>query len=602
MRGRAGPWSRAAIAAGLLVLAGARIDAADARSLYQLARRAQDSEDWAAAIERYRAALTANPAYLEATVGLAETLLAIEEYEEALRWAVRARTLDTRNPDLAVLEGRIRLGAGAGDDARAIFTSVLSTQPNNLEARFGLAEADVAEGRARSALERYGAALAIAPQSRRGLLSLAILSESQGDAAAADRAIENALRSHAGDVAVQLAASDLYGGRGRWDLAERHARAALAIAPGSAAARRALATAELALKRYGEAAAVLRDVVAADRGDERAWYLLALVYVRSGDTPKALAAFASAVGAAPDDETARIVEEHTAIDALAAEDAARASLAAFHRDAARQLETRSMLDRALAEYRRSLLLEPASHDGRMGYARVYRAMGFPGKQLSELKVLVGLGARDTAVLDEVEGLEAELDGTVSRLWGFDQYAIERRRHLVAVSTVGGASPLTHPLAAGDLARAFRDALTRYDPIAVTRDEVVVTGLDAAFRAAVTAGADYVLVVQFEESERTFSASAALYLARTGAPVASFRAFRTGNDRVRDAFLRIGQLVSSSLPARGTLVARSYDRGLVDLGSRDGMTVGHEARDREAGEGAPRRRHPGDRLGRRRRRG
>jgi tetratricopeptide (TPR) repeat protein len=573
MRGRGGPWSCAALAVGLLALSGARLDAADARSLYQIGARAQASEDWPVAVEQYRAALAANPAYLEAAVGLAETLLALEQYEEASRWATRARALDPGNPDLAVLEGRIRLGAGEVTAARVLFNEVLKAWPNNLEARFGLAEADVAEGRVRSALDRYGAALAIAPQSRRGLLSLAILSESTGDTAAANRFIEDALRSHAGDVAVQLAASDLYAGRGRWDLAERHARAALAIQPESAAARRALATTQIALKRFDEAAGVLREVVAVDRGDAQAWYALGLAYARSGDHAKALTAFGSAITAAPDDETARIVQEYTAIDALKAEDPQRAKLAAFHRDAGRELENRSMLDKALAEYRRSLLLEPASRDGRIGYARVNRAMGFSDKQLSELKVLVGLGVKDTAVLDEVEGLEAELDGTVSRLWGVDQYAIERLRHLVAVSTIGGTSPLRHPLAAGDLARAFRDTLTRYDSLAVTGDSVSVTGFDSAFRSAGLSGADYFLVLGMEESERTFSASATLYLARTGASVASFSAFRTGNDRVRDVFLRIGQLVADALPARGTLIARRYDRGLVDLGSRHGMKAG-----------------------------
>ncbi len=452
MRGRAGQWSCAALAAGLLVLAGIRLDAAEARALFQLGARAQASEDWPVAIEQYRAALAANPAYLEAAVGLAETLLAMEQFEEAAKWIARARLLDAENPDLAVLEGRIKLGAGEVAAARALFNGVLKTWPNDLEARFGLAEADVVEGRYRSALDKYGAALAIAPQSRRGLLQLAIISESTGDTAAADRAIELALRSHSGDVPVQLAASDLYAGRGRWDLAERHARAALAIAPESAAARRALATAYIALRRFDEAAGVLREVVAVNRGDAQAWYALGLSYARSGDHAKAIAALGSAMIAAPDDETARIVQEYIAIDALKAEDPQRAKLAAYHRDAGRQLEGRSVLEKALAEYRRSLLLEPASRDGRVGYARVNRAMGFPDKQLSELNVLVGLGVRDTAVLDEVEGLEARLDGTVSRVWGVDQYAIDRQHHLICVSTVADANPLRHPLADGDLAR------------------------------------------------------------------------------------------------------------------------------------------------------
>ena len=564
---------RVALAIALLAAATGRLAAADARSTYQLGLQAQAAGDWAAAIERYRAALAVNPAYLEAAAGLAETLLAREEYEEAAKWAARARQLDKESPALAALEGRIKLGAGDTAGARALFTAVLKTRPNDLEARFGLAEADVAEGRTRSALDRYTAALAIAPGSRRGLLSLAILSESTGDPTGADRAIELALRSYAGDAGVQLAASDLYAGRGRWDIAERHARAALAAAPGSAAARRSLATVLIAQRRHEEAAGLLREVVARDRGDALAWYTLGRASLLMSDPAKALAAFGSALAAAPDDETARIVQEYAAIDALKVEDAERAKLAQIHRDAGAALEATSALEKALAEYRRSLLLEPASRDGRVGFARVNRSMGFPGKQLSELSVLVALGTRDAAVLDVVEGLQAELDDTVSRRWGVDQYAIERLRHLVAVSTIGGVSPLRHPLAAADLARAFRDTLTRHDAIAVTNGAVMATGFDAAFRAASAAGADYFLVIGMEESERTFASTATLYLARTGAAVASYSAFRTGNDRVRDAFLRIGSQLASALPARGTLLRRSNDRGLIDLGTRQGISVG-----------------------------
>jgi tetratricopeptide (TPR) repeat protein len=573
MRGRVAPGVRAALAIVILSVAAGRLAAADARATYQLGLQAQSSGDWAAAVERYRAALAANPAYLEAAVGLAETLLAREEYEEAATWAARARQLDRQDPALAVLDGRIKLGAGDIAGARTLFGEVLKSRPNDLEARFGLAEADVAEGRSRSALDRYTAALAIAPGSRRGLLSLAILSESTGDTAGADRAIELALRSYAGNIGVQLAASDLYAGRGRWDLAERHARAALVIDPGSAAARRSLATVLIALRRHDEAAAVLREVVAQDRGDALAWYTLGRSYLLLVDTTKALAAFGNALAAEPDDETARIVQEYAAIDALKAEDAQRAKLAGVHRDAAAALESTSMLEKALAEYRRSLLLEPASRDGRVGFARVSRAMGYPGKQLSELTVLVNLGVKDSAVLDVVEGLQAELDDTVSRRWGIDQYAIERLSHVVAVSTIGGASPLRHPLAASDLARAFRDTLTRYDALAVTGGAPAATGFDAAFRAAAAAGADYFVVLGMEESDRTFAAAATLYLARTGAAVASWSAFRTGNDRVRDVFLRIGSQLAAALPARGTLLRRSHDTGLVDLGTRQGVKVG-----------------------------
>ena len=522
MRGRAGSRSFAAVAAGLLMLAGVRLDAADARSLYQLGRRAHSSEDWPVAIEQYRAALAANPAYLEAAVGLAETLLALEQFEEAAKWAARARQLDTENPDLAVLEGRIRLGAGDVAGARALFNGVVKTWPNNLEARFGLAEADVAEGRTGSALDRYGAALKVAPLSRRGLLSLAILSEAAGDRTTADRAITDALRSHAADVSVQLAASDLYAGRGRWDLAERHARAALAIAPESAAARRALATAQIALGRFDEAAGALREVVALDRGDAQAWYTLGIAPCalgRSRESPRR-------VRQRPRRGTGR----RDRPDRPGVHGDRRAEGRGPPAGEARRVPPRRgprSWRAAACSTRRSRNTDgrccwsPHSRDGRVGYARVSRAMGFPDKQLSELKVLVGLGVRDAAVLDEVEGLTAELDGTVSRLWGVDQYAIERQRHLIAVSTIEGASPLRHPLAARPISPGRSGTrCPRHDSLAVTggrldrRRASTRPSERPAGRAPTTSSCS-----ACEESERTFAASATLYLARTGASVA-----------------------------------------------------------------------------------
>jgi hypothetical protein len=50
-------------------------------------------------------------------------------------------------------------------------------------------------------------------------------------------------------------------------------------------------------------------------------------------------------------------------------------------------------------------------------------------------------------------------------------------------------------------------------------------------------------------------------------------YRTGNDRVRDSFLRICADIAARLPIRGTLIARKVDQGLIDLGSIHGVKKG-----------------------------
>ena len=49
----------------------------------------------------------------------------------------------------------------------------------------------------------------------------------------------------------------------------------------------------------------------------------------------------------------------------------------------------------------------------------------------------------------------------------------------------------------------------------------------------------------DEADRSFSATVDLYLSRTGGRIASFAAFRTGNDRVRDALMKLAAQVAGA---------------------------------------------------------
>ena len=73
------------------------------------------------------------------------------------------------------------------------------------------------------------------------------------------------------------------------------------------------------------------------------------------------------------------------------------------------------------------------------------------------------------------------------------------------------------------------------------------GFDDAFRLSRAGASDYFIVLQVDEAERSFSATADMYLSRTAALIGSFAAFRTGNDRVRDLFLKLGAQVAGILP-------------------------------------------------------
>lgn len=564
---------RAAAACALLVAAGALLFGADARAPYQAGVKAQADENYLLAVESYRAALSANPAYLEPMTGLAEAFFLLEEYDEALRWVTDALRHDRESAALLVLQSRILIGLQRPAEARKLLGLVLARLPNDVEARLGLAECDIAEGRSRNALSQYSQALRLAPESRKALLSLALLSESLGDAQGAARYYEVALRSHPADPGVQLAAAAWEAGRGRLGPAEDHARTALSLAPAMTRARIVLGSILLRRGAAAEAAAELREAVAADRDNPLAWHALGQAYRSAGDPAKGIASFGSGLLASPDDELMRLALENTAIESLKLDDPARRKAAGYHMDQGGLQEGRNSLERALAEYRRALILDPTSQEARVAYARIFRGFGFPGKYLSELRVIASLGSPSIFVTDEIEGLASELADTVSLAWGLDQYNLARTRYVIPVFTLPVANRLLHASADDDLARLFAAMLARYDAVSVPELPRTAGSFEEAFRAARQSGSDWFVVLGLEEGERSFSADARLYLARTGSLVAGFPVFRTGNDRVRDSFLKICGDLAARLPVRGTLVARQIDQGLIDLGGFQGVKKG-----------------------------
>lgn len=565
--------ARLIVRAALIVLlswGGSVALGADARSAYLDGAAAEGREDFALAVEKYKEALSLNPAYLEPMVGLAESFFQMEEYDEASRYVAMARTYDRNNPDLAVLEGRILIGLGNVPAARALFTGVVLEQPNNVEARLGIAEAEIAEGRPQTALGQYAQTLKIAPESTRAILSLAMLYDESGDLARAGGYYELALKSHSSDPQVQLAAATWYSLRGDFSVAEKRAQIALSLKPGLDRAKILLGGIYLQTARYADAIAVLRDVVTANRDNAIAWYSLGLAYRKSGDPAKAITSFASALQARPDDEVARIGQEGAAVESLPMDDAQRRKMGAYHFAQGRAFEDRSYLEKALAEYRRGLILDPTSADARIGYARIYKSLGFPAKYLSELQVLARLGSKDTFVSDEIERLTSVLSDSVSRAWGYDQYNLDRTRYVIPVYTLSAGNRLVHALASDDLAKYFAAVLGRFDSITTPDVPPGVMGFDQAFRAARTSGNDYFVLLAIDEADRSFSATVDVYLARTGARIASFAAFRTGNDRVRDSLMKLASQVAELLPAKGTLLTRKFGQGVIDLGSFQGV--------------------------------
>ena len=137
------------LAAALLPLSAQ--NAQNPTDAYSQGRQAEIAGDNFKAIELYKTALETNPSYVQPMVGLAQTYFALGEFQESLRYAQEAQRYDQTNMAIVDLEGRARVGLGDFAGAKKLFDGVLARQPNNVEAKFGLAEIQIASGEPKSA-------------------------------------------------------------------------------------------------------------------------------------------------------------------------------------------------------------------------------------------------------------------------------------------------------------------------------------------------------------------------------------------------------------------------------------------------------------------
>lgn len=566
------------LAALLLIIAGPSGVAqaarpADARSLYNSGLALMATGETYRAVDAFTEAVAINPAYGDAWAMLARCQYELGEYERAVSFIQESYKFGPRTPSLVTLEAFGAIGLGKLAEARTLFDEALARRPNDRDARFGLALLDLSTGRPVDAKARLAASLKTAPGDPRALLSLALISKAEGRVEETAAYLAEALRWTSGDADASYAAAVLFAEQGDAVEAARLARAAVDSEPAHAGARGLLASLYYESSVFDEARRVIEGSIGYDRSDPQAWFLLGLVETADGNRTEAEYAFSTLVGLRPDDELARVALENLVMDMSGFEDPSRAALAAWRFSRAADFERRLLYEKAAAEYRRGLAVDPYANKGRRRYAELLRGAKLPTSYLSELRFLADLGKSDRALADAMEIYDSLLQGSVSRDWNPGGIATASRPYRIAVFSAGPGGTPYH--AGSDLvvARYLRDALALEPGIAPERATPRVPRFADAYRLARESGADYFVLVRVAESERDVVVTAELRAARTGALAARFEAPRSGNDRVSLAVSRLVQGIKQKLELRGTLLERRGDLALVDLGRVDGVKVG-----------------------------
>ena len=111
-------------------------------SLYNQAYAMQQREDYYGAIETYQEALQMNAQYGDAWYNLAVCTFCLGEYDLSVQYADTAAKYSRNLTQVQNLKGLALIALGKISEARTVFNGVLAKYPNDIDARFGLAEID----------------------------------------------------------------------------------------------------------------------------------------------------------------------------------------------------------------------------------------------------------------------------------------------------------------------------------------------------------------------------------------------------------------------------------------------------------------------------
>ena len=557
----------------------------DAVEYYEQGVTAQMSDDFFRAIELYKTSLNINPNYLKPLVGLARCFYYVEQYDEALNHIITARVYDRNNSELKILEADIRISLGELDEASELLTNVLEYEPNNLNARLSLAQLNLADGKKRNAALQFLESLRISPYNVHALLNLALLYEDLGEYDISETYLDLALVNYTDDPVVYYTAGRYYYKIKDYNNAVDHLNTALTLRSAYNDAKQLLSDIYIIRGNATGAITLLREILNSKNDEEvhNAWYSLGLAYKNLNNYEESLWSFYQAFQIRIDDEVSRIVAENFALENLMETLSWRKEYALYHFERGERFERNNQLDKALPEYRRSLRLNPDSKVARLSFAYVYRLLGFPIKYLMELLVLTNYYQyTDTYILDDIEIFERYLYDSIAEKWAdlinpfrdkneiFDQYSIDKNTYSLAFFTENSKNNMIHLKADNELTEYFKDLFFQYNNFEVEDTIIGVNDFNEAFSAARNVGSDYFIILSFDESSRTFSVKGDIYLARSGAHLDYIRIYKTGNNRVSEALIRLSRRIIDLFPVKGTIIVREYDNGIVNLGRMQGI--------------------------------
>ncbi|MGI5107524.1 tetratricopeptide repeat protein [Treponema socranskii] len=556
-----------------------------AAEFYSRGVERQNGEEWYEATELFLEAVRVNPAYADAWFRLAECAYQLGQYDTALGYLSSAEKYARNSTAVQNLRGMCRIALGNLSEARIIFEKILAQYPNDVNARFGMAELELFSGRISAAEGKYAEALERDPSNRKALLSLAFVSAERGNSSAAARYMSQALRYHSGEAEVHYMSAKLAAMQGNLSAAEKAARTAVQINGRYDKAYELLASILYSENKYADAIDVSDFRIARSRNANGAWYLKALSQYRLGNTADAIATWTTGLSVDPFDEVMRAALELEVNKTVPIEDTRRKEWAKWHIKNAGEYMKRFDGTGASYEYQRALKVNPTDTAARRAFAEMLDINGLHELCLEQLKFVqdnrdplssVSSQARRTSekrLDDAVEAYDSLLQDSLAKRWNVEPFYLDKIRWRIGLYYTQNTARFVHADSPMITAEFAADMFSGVSVTFVHARTAPVSGFGEAYRKAQSAGEDYFIMLSLDEGERDIVLDAAMYSGRTGSAVRRMSFYGTGSGRYTNVLRRLRSSVLSSLPVRGNILDRSGTNLLIDVGRSELLQKG-----------------------------
>ncbi len=541
----------------------------------------QNSNDLYGASEAFQQVVQINPSYGEAWYHLSQISYELNDFDLALTYLEQAEKYARNRTDLLNLRGMTYISLGRLDDARNVFEGIIETYPNDIDARFGLAELNLFEGRYNTAQNLYLDALKRQNNNRKALLSLAVLSEELGNNDASEIYINQALKYHSGESEVHYLSAYLNAKKGNLVEAERRCRSAVQLYPDYVQAYSLLASIYFTQSRYDEVIDICDYLISKNRNNSPIWYLKGLAQLKKSDWQSCLSTWVTAISVNEQDELTRGALELLITQKLDVEDERRVHWSDYHYKKAKEYTKMFMGDEARYEFQRALRLYPLNHKARSDFAELLSKSGLTENYIYQLKfiqqaVVKGgdkLTKEHITINDTVEAYDSLMKHSLAAKWNVDPFYLDKTRWNIGIFYKKSNVQLVHCDAEEVAASMLADIFSVGANTTVSLYQQSVEGFGQAFTVARSKALDYFVLLSFDETEREVSMNITIYSGKTGTEITKYNVFRTGNDKFASVLRSVRQFINNFLPVKGKIIDRNVNDLLIDLGSVDGVIEG-----------------------------